>query len=175
MDYPERTVRTKEVSMDKAQDKEQQGRNAARRNLVKGAALATMFTLGTSAFAENGSLFKAESNAFDMKAVNDIVEIVEYAARAGKDGRVDEKEQSHISELKESYDRRYGEGSLKFVLKTMDDYSKTPGGQALAAEAQKKGIDPLVKIAESSTKKAAVQQKAMRMMDMSLADYEYGR
>ena len=146
----------------------------AKLNLVKGAALATMFTLGTSAFADHGSLFKAESNVFDMKAVNDIVKIIEYSASTGRDG-LDQKEQANISKLKENYDKKYGKGSLKFVLKTMDDYSKTPGGKALAQSAQEQGLNPLVKIAESGVRKAAVQQKAMRMTDASLADYEYGR
>lgn len=147
-----------------------------KKNYMKGAALAVMFTLGTGAFADKGSLFDSKSNNFDMKAVHDVVEIMHFAWSRGSGRELNSADKEHISRLQEEFDKKYGEGSLKYIAHTMNEYAKTPGGKALLKTTEN-GVNPIKEIATISVRRAAIQEKSMKILNSknTLADYEYSR
>lgn len=145
----------------------------ARRNWTKGAALALMFTLGTSAFADKGSLFDSKTNNYDMKAVDDIVNIVDFVQKNLTENGLNESAQAKVDGIRDYFDTKYGEGSMKFVMVSMSDYSKTPGGMMLQKSASENGINPVAAVADHCVRKAADRQKMMKSFDMTLADYDY--
>lgn len=145
----------------------------AKKNLFKAAALGIMFTLGTSAFADNGSLFSKSGVTYDDKAVQDIVSIIEYSSDCSKDGIVDDVEKENIKLAKAGFDKKYGEGACKFIVSEIMDYSKTPGGIGIMQQTDyKKGLEIM---ADRAVEKGAQQQKVMQNFNMTLNDYEFGR
>ena len=143
-------------------------------NLKKIAALGIMFGVGISAFAtgQSGKLFDVNPENYSFNAVNDIVKVVESIKEASIDFVIDKKEISNIFDLMAEYDKNYGEGSCRFVVSKMTEFSKTPGGISLVTQT---GDDSIIHIANQAVRKAALQQEAMRSMGYTLKDYNYGR
>jgi len=143
-------------------------------NLRRVTALGVMFSVGVSAFAGNGSLFDITPEKIDKGAITDVVKIVNYVNETSKDGQITKEEQDKIDALKSDYDKNYGTGACKFVLNTMRDYSKTPGGMSLLQQ----GETGLIFAAHRAVKEAAQKQDCMRILGSltgktsTLADYE---
>lgn len=143
-----------------------------KQTLKKIAALGIVFGVGISAFAngQSGKLFDVNPENYSFNAVNDVVKVVESIKDASIDSVVDKKELSNIFDLMAEYDKNYGEGSCRFVVNKMTEFSKTPGGMSLATQT---GNDSIIHIANQAVKKAALQQKAMESMGYTLKDYDY--
>ena len=138
--------------------------------LKQAAALSIMCSLGTSAFAGEGSLWDYAANNYDTKAVDDIVTAVEYSLESAKDNVISEHEKQLLNEMKNKYDTDFGVGSFSFVINEISDFSNTPQGKSLGNEAIKRSLNPLKAIASHAVNKASKVQKQIKSLDMTLAD-----
>ena len=130
----------------------------ADKKIKKAAALATMFTLGVSAFAGNGSLWDINANTYDVQAVDDIVKIFDYAEFSLDDGNISSEEREIFRILTKEYDKNYGNGSCSSVMNEMNRLMNTQDGYYLM-HSENRDIGKSV-IANESVRNNAIRQKS---------------
>ncbi len=148
--------------------KEKQNNN--KNTLKKVAALGIMFSVGVSAFAAgngNGSL-GTDMFSYNADAVTDVVNLLDTLKKSKSDGIVDQKEQETIRNMQSQFDKDYGPGSCKFIVNTMAEYLKTPGGKSLIQQSD----DGIVFVINKAVREANTQQYISNLNGSTLADYQ---
>lgn len=149
-----------------------ENQNNQKNTLKKVAALGIMFSVGVSAFAAgngngNGSL-GTDMFSYNADAVTDVVNFLDTLKKSKSDGIVDQKEQETIRNMQSQFDKDYGPGSCKFIVNTMVEYLKTPGGKSLIQQSD----DGIVFVINKAVREANTQQYISNLNGSTLADYQ---